>query len=155
MSDLEIKMMMDCMNVPIDEIIPQRRPFVMVDTLTEVSDNAATTELLIKEDNLFVDEGTFCEAGIVENMAQTCAAGMGYIGIHSMQDRVRIGFLSAIRNLQIMRSPKAGEKLCTHVSIIERFMGMVLVEVKSLVKNEVVAHGEMKIFITDTDENNS
>lgn len=140
--------------VPVEEIIPQRRPFVMIDKLVEVSDNSAITELHIKADNILVDRGYFVESGMVENMAQTCAAGMGYINTYSMKDQVRIGFLSAIRNLQIMRLPKIGEVLCTRVSIIEQFMGMVLVEARSFVGDEEVAQGEMKIFIVDSDEEN-
>ncbi|MCM1040971.1 MAG: pseudouridylate synthase [Bacteroides sp.] len=140
--------------VPIESIIPQRRPFIMVDKLLDVSENSADTELLIGRDNIFVENGCFVESGMIEHMAQTCAAGMGYVAIHSLQDRVRIGFLSAIRGLRINRCPKVGEVLHTHISIEEQFMGVVLVGAISSVGNEVVAEGKMKIFITETDENN-
>jgi predicted hotdog family 3-hydroxylacyl-ACP dehydratase len=129
-------------------IIPQRMPFVMVSKLLHADEQSACTELLITSDNIFVRNGMFIEAGIIENMAQTCAAGMGYINANTTQDEVRIGFLSAIRNLIIKRLPKVGETLHTCVSIVEHFVGMMLIKTEVKINDETIAEGEMKIFIT-------
>jgi predicted hotdog family 3-hydroxylacyl-ACP dehydratase len=120
----------------------------MVGKLLDADERSACTEFVITADNIFVCNGLFIEAGIIENMAQTCAAGMGYLNANTVQDEVRIGFLSAIRNLIIKRLPKVGEILHTSVFIVEHFVGMLLIKTEVKIKEETIAEGEMKIFIT-------
>ena len=145
---------MDYIDIDILSIIPQRPPFVMIGRLLNVSEQSACTELFITADNIFVKNGMFVEAGIIENMAQTCAAGMGFINTIIYKNSVKIGFLSAIRNLKITRLPNIGETLNTCVFILEQVMGMVLVKSEVKINNETIAEGEMKIFITDIENEN-
>jgi predicted hotdog family 3-hydroxylacyl-ACP dehydratase len=133
------------------EFLPQRPPFVMVDKLLSVDDKSACTEFVVSADNIFTENGTFSEAGMIENMAQTCAAGMGYVNVCMYENTVKIGFLSAVRNLQILRLPKVGETLNTCVYIVENVMDMILVRSEIKIKDEPIAEGEMKIFITNMD----
>ena len=133
------------------EFLPQRPPFVMVDKLLSVDDKSACTEFVVTADNIFAENGTFSEAGMIENMAQTCAAGMGYVNVCMYENTVKIGFLSAVRNLQILRLPKVGETLNTCVYIVENVMDMILVRSEIKIKDEPIAEGEMKIFITNMD----
>ncbi len=60
-------------------LIPQRPPFVMVDTLVTAGENNARTKLKIRSDNIFVKENQLTEPALIENIAQTAAARMGYI----------------------------------------------------------------------------
>ncbi len=46
----------------------------MVDKLTEFEGYYAATEMTVTEDNIFCLNGYFSEAGMMESMAQTCAA---------------------------------------------------------------------------------
>jgi len=142
---------MDITDIDILTLLPQRPPFVMVGKLLSVDDKSACTELLISDDNIFVENGTFAEAGIMENMAQTCAAGMGYINICVHNNAVKIGFLSAIKNFNLKRLPKVGETLNTYVSIVESVMEMILIKSEVKINEEMIAEGDMKIFITDID----
>jgi len=138
-------------DVDILTFIPQRPPFVMVGKLLSVDDKSACTKLLISDDNIFAQNGTFAEAGVIENMAQTCAAGMGYINVCTHNNTVKIGFLSAIKNFNLKRLPKAGETLTTCVSIMEQVMDMILIKSEVKINEELIAEGDMKIFITDID----
>ena len=65
------------MALPQEINIPQKPPMVMVDRLTGVVDNVTTTNFLIRDDNIFCEKGEFREPGLIENMAQTAAAGTG------------------------------------------------------------------------------
>ncbi len=50
----------------------------MVDTLLSSDGSTARTTFLIRPDNVLVENGVFSAAGLMENIAQTAAAGMGY-----------------------------------------------------------------------------
>ncbi|MEJ0104073.1 MAG: hypothetical protein WDO19_16580 [Bacteroidota bacterium] len=63
------------MNTPEENIlplIPQRPPFVMIDKLLFCGDTTSRSGLLIRDDNIFVENGEFREPGLVENIAQDC-----------------------------------------------------------------------------------
>jgi 3-hydroxymyristoyl/3-hydroxydecanoyl-(acyl carrier protein) dehydratase len=71
------------MNINLDDInihalLPQRPPFIMVDKLTNYDTVSAKTVFAIREDNLFCKDGVMEEAGLVENIAQTCATRTGF-----------------------------------------------------------------------------
>ena len=71
------------MNIePIDinvlHLLPQRPPFIMVDKLTYCDPKHAKTVFLVRADNIFCHDGVMEEAGLVENIAQTCAARTGF-----------------------------------------------------------------------------
>jgi len=121
----------------------------MIDKLLSVAEKSVCTELLITADNIFTKNGELLEAGVIENMAQTCAAGMGYVNVCTYQNSVKIGFLSAIRNFSIKRLPKVGETLHTCVSIVELVMEMILIKSEVKIDDETIAEGDMKIFVTD------
>ena len=70
---------MDWKETPITSLIPQRPPFVMVDRVISCDEVDAVAEFSIKEDNIFLDDEKLSPAGIIENMAQSCAARMGCI----------------------------------------------------------------------------
>ncbi|MDR2814115.1 MAG: pseudouridylate synthase, partial [Prevotellaceae bacterium] len=61
-------------DVSILELLPQRPPFVMVDTLLYCDREVTVTSLLVRDGNIFCDNGRLTEAGVIENIAQTCAA---------------------------------------------------------------------------------
>jgi predicted hotdog family 3-hydroxylacyl-ACP dehydratase len=136
-------------DVDVLTLLPQRPPFVMVDKLLSVNDTSARTEFTVRADSVFTHNNNFTEAGVIENIAQTCAAGMGYVHSRAHRCGVRIGFLSAVRNLGFKRLPKTGERLHTCVSFMECVMDMLLLKSVVTINDEVIAEGEMKIFITN------
>lgn len=137
----------------IEELIPQRPPFVMIDRLVSSDDVYSVTELTIREDNLFVEDGRFSASGLIENIAQTCAARIGYINLSHGQT-VKIGVIGSISNLNIVRTPKVGEKLTTTIKLLEEVFQMTLVEATTTCNNEEIVHANMKIALTDIDSKN-
>jgi len=101
--------------------IPQRTPFVMVDEILEVSETSTRSKFLIRPENIFIEKGYFKEPGLVENIAQTAAARAGYIA-HTENKPVRVGYIGAIKNLQVFFFPKTGDELITEIIIEHKFL---------------------------------
>jgi predicted hotdog family 3-hydroxylacyl-ACP dehydratase len=139
-------------DIDILTLLPQRPPFVMVDKLTNFSMDKVETSFTICENNLFCENGFFSETGIIENIAQTCAARMGYINAHIHHEHVKIGYIGSIRNLEIFSLPRIGSILHTSVEVIEEVFQMTLIKAVVKSNDEVLASGEMKISVTNIDK---
>ena len=100
------------------ELIPQRPPFVMVDSLIYCDLSITRTRLEVRADNIFNDGGRLSTAGICENIAQTCAARLGYLSLASGQ-AVKLGYIGAISNMQVYRTPVTGETLVTEIKVLQ------------------------------------
>lgn len=133
------------------EIIPQQPPFVMVDHLLTFDEQVTETSFIVTLDNLFCHEGSFSASGIIENMAQTCAARIGYYNKYILHRDVMIGYIGAVKALKVLRNPSIGEEIRTRIEVLSEALGMTLVraEVRGADK-ELCAECEMKIAIADT-----
>jgi predicted hotdog family 3-hydroxylacyl-ACP dehydratase len=131
------------------DILPQRPPFVMIDALLHCDGERTETALRVRQENIFCDGGRLSESGLIENIAQTCAARMGYINKYIHRHAVKIGFIGAIRNLEILRLPREGERLTTRIDTVEEIFRMTLVNATVRAGRETLAACEMKIAITD------
>ena len=132
-------------NIDIHELLPQREPFVMVGRLDHFDMERTSTVTPIIESNIFVEDGMFTASGVVENIAQTCAARIGYVNKYMLKKGIQLGFIGAIRNLKLYRFPKVGEEIETSIITIEEIFGMTLVYAIVKVNDEVIAESEMKI----------
>ena len=139
-------------DIAMKELIPQRPPFVMIDRLVSSDKVYSVTELEVKSDNVFVENGKLTAAGLVENIAQTCAARIGYINLSSGQT-VKIGVIGSISDMNIVRTPKVGEHLVTTIQLLEEVFQMTLVEAVVRSNEEELVRGRMKIALTDIDSN--
>ena len=126
--------------------IPQRQPIVMVDTLVAVSEKVTETAFTVKAGALFVEDGALQEAGLIENIAQTAAAGVGYqCAVNNVE--VPVGFIGAVKNLTIDYLPKVGEQIRTRVEVLEEIFDMSLIKGESFVGDKPVLVCEMKIVL--------
>lgn len=140
--------MMEIKDIDILTLIPQRRPFVMIDRLLTFDEIESSTDFVIKEDNIFCKDGLFLETGIMENIAQTCAARIGYININN-NESVKIGVIGSIKDLVITKLPKVGATLLTKVKVLSEVFAITLVEAEVYDNDELIAKCEMKISLTD------
>jgi len=94
----------------------------MVDTITDISNTHVVTEFEVKSTCIFVEEGKFAEVGLIENMAQTCSAIVGQFlfGIEDTSNYV-IGYISAIKRLELFALPKVQEVVRTEAELLSRF----------------------------------
>lgn len=139
---------MEIKDIDILTLIPQRRPFVMIDRLLTFDEIESSTDFVIKEDNIFCKDGLFLETGIMENIAQTCAARIGYININN-NESVKIGVIGSIKDLVITKLPKVGTTLLTKVKVLSEVFAITLVEAEVYDNEELIAKCEMKISLTD------
>ena len=140
---------MDLENIAIHELIPQREPFVMISALTHFDKVITRTRLQIKSDNIFVENNKLTEAGLMENIAQTCAARMGYINKFLKMETVKIGFIGAIKNLIIEELPCVDDTINTTIEVVSEVFDITLVNAKIEMNDKLIASCEMKIAITD------
>lgn len=137
--------------LPIDihTLLPQKEPFVMVDKLIHFSPTEITSEFQVKEDNLFIESARLMSEGLIEHIAQTCAARIGYINKYILGKDISIGFIGAIRKFCLQRLPQVGETIHTVVSIKEEIFGMTLAAAIVSIGEEIIAKTEMKIAVRE------
>lgn len=131
--------------IDIHELLPQQEPFLMVDRLLSFDMRRIVTSTTVSDANILTEGGFFTPAGLIENMAQTCAVRIGYVNKYILNKGIRIGYIGAIRNLCLHRLPATGETLETTVDILEEIFGLTLVRAVIRVGAEVIAEGYMKI----------
>lgn len=139
---------MEIDKIDIHELLPQREPFVMVGRMVYFDMGRCATRTRIAPGNLFVEKGRFTASGIIENIAQTCAARIGYINKYILKKGIQLGFIGAIRNMNLYRSPEAGEEIETEIVTIEEVLGMTLVSAKVTAGEETIAEAEIKIALS-------
>jgi len=132
---------------------------LMVDLILDINSSFVETTFLIKEDNIFVDNNIFVEAGLIENTAQTCSAIVGkkYFfeedGTENENVNV-IGFISALKNLKIHSLPKTGDTIITKANLVSKFTGddytLCTMSCESLLEDKLLLECEINLFIQKT-----
>lgn len=139
----------DLRQIDIHELLPQQEPFVMIDTIVRFDPVLTVTETRVKPENIFVDGGCFTASGLMENIAQTCAARIGYVNKYIMKKGIQLGFIGAVRNFEIVELPKVGDTITTHVEVKEEVFGMTLAEAYIECQGKTIVTTEMKIAIKE------
>lgn len=130
----------------ITSVIPQRPPFVMIDGLASCNETSSITTFQVKAENLLVHDGRLSEAGITENIAQTAAAGVGYNTLLN-NGPVVIGYIGAVKNLEIFAQPEVGDVIETNVTITNRVFDVTIISGSIKCDGILLAKCEMKIFL--------
>jgi 3-hydroxyacyl-[acyl-carrier-protein] dehydratase len=130
----------------VENLIPQKAPFVMVDKLLKFEENTIIAGLTIPADNIFVDNGKFTEPGIVEHMAQSVALYTGY-QYHLKNEPAPTGYIGSIKDVVITELPEAGDSLVTEVSVLQEFMGITLVNIITKKNDKQIAASQMKTVL--------
>lgn len=120
----------------------------MVQTLERSDNEGAATRFTVTEDNILVEAGLFKEPGLVENIAQTAAARIGY-SCQQEQKPVPVGFIGAVQQLKINRLPRVGEVLETRISIKNQVFNATIVDGLIAINGDVIASCEMRIFVAE------
>lgn len=130
----------------IDTLIPQKSPFIMVDSLMSVHENGAKSSFRVTGENVLVDKGHFTEAGLMENMAQTAAARAGHQAV-TENKAVEVGYIGAVKNLEIFDLPAIGDELITEIQIENHIFDVTVISGTVMCNDKMIATCEMKIFI--------
>lgn len=133
-------------NEAILDLIPQRPPIVMVDAFYGVDEMTSYSSLTVHADNVFFENGKLREPGLVEHVAQSAAARVGYVC--QLEKRpVPVGFIGQVKNFKIHALPSEGDKLCTTVKIESEFGDISIITATTYVEGNLMTECEMKIFL--------
>ncbi|MDQ1858002.1 MULTISPECIES: hypothetical protein [unclassified Chryseobacterium] len=130
----------------VESLIPQRFPFVMVHELSEYSENHLLSGFEIKEDNLFIQDGSFQASGLIEHQAQSVALHTGY-KYYLLGKDAPTGYIGAIKSFEAEILPKVGDHLKSEVTILNEVMGVTLVDIVTKLNGEVIAKSQMKTAV--------
>ena len=110
----------------IEKLLPQGPPFILVDELLGSDVSGAKTRFRVTADNPLVENGRFGVGGLIENMAQTAAAGAGYAA-RAGGGPLTGGAIVSVSNLEIARLPAVGEELLTAVTVTGRVADIIVI----------------------------
>ncbi|WP_261510176.1 hypothetical protein [Chryseobacterium paludis] len=130
----------------VESLIPQRFPFVMVNELSEYSENHLISGFVIKEENIFVQDGIFQASGLIEHQAQSVALHTGY-KYYLLGKEAPTGYIGAIKSFEAEALPKVGDLLKTEVTILNEVMGVTLVNSITRLNNVIIASSQMKTVV--------
>lgn len=135
-------------NINVEALIPQKKPFVMVDKLLHFTSTEVEAGLTITNTNIFVKDNIFTEPGLIEHMAQSVALHTGY-DYFLKEKPAPVGYIGSIKSINISELPKVSDRLKTKVTIVQEFMNITLVDISVTVNNKVIAYGQMKTVIAE------
>jgi predicted hotdog family 3-hydroxylacyl-ACP dehydratase len=125
--------------------IPQRPPMVMVDGLLTNDDLESKSILTLSKKNILCRDGLFTEAGLIENMAQTAALKAGFEA-QQKGEKVKIGFIGAVKNFKLRQLPKDNSMLTTTIKPTHNFGNISLVKAEVWCDERLLAEAELTIF---------
>ena len=139
-------------------MIPQRPPIVMVDSFFGIEENHSYSGQTVTADYIFCETGKLQEgseqpetgklqeAGIIEHIAQSAAARIGFL--YTRQgEKVPLGFIGSVDKLKIYNLPEAGMKLFTEITVVQEVFDITLISALVKAEEELIAEFKMKIFI--------
>ncbi|WP_312313484.1 hypothetical protein [Empedobacter brevis] len=133
----------------IKQLIPQREPIIMVDTIFEYEEGKVVGGLTVITDSIFVASQELNESGLLEHMAQTVALYTGY-QFYIRKETAPTGYIGSMKSIDIYRLPKVNDNLITTATILHEVMGVTLVSIETKINGEIIAKGEMKTVIAET-----
>jgi 3-hydroxymyristoyl/3-hydroxydecanoyl-(acyl carrier protein) dehydratase len=130
------------------DLIPQRMPFVFVDKLTYIDDKTSHGVFRIPAENIFVKSGFYSASGMVESLAQTAAAGTGYLCMKNHK-KVPVGYIGAVQKLEVMDWPPSNSEISMEITLITNILHVSLVSGIVKCNDKIMASCEMKIFVNN------
>lgn len=130
----------------IADIIPQKAPFVMIDNLVDATTETFGSNFTVRSENIFLRNNQLTEPALIENIAQTCAAGFASLQ-KDQQGEPRIGFIGGITKLQVHELPVINEQINTRVTVLYQLDQVFLVKGESFCSDKMLLECEMKIVV--------
>lgn len=130
----------------VEQLLPQKFPFVMVDSLFSFTGSSVETGFTISEANIFVDREIFREPGLIEHMAQSVALHTGY-RFYLRNEPAPTGYIGSITALKLSALPSLGDQVRTRVDILQEFGGITLVDVCTTLRGTEIARAQMKTVL--------
>ncbi|HLP22088.1 MAG TPA: hypothetical protein VK174_17360 [Chitinophagales bacterium] len=127
-------------------LIPQKPPFVLISTLHTVSESNSVTTFNFDNNHVLCQNGKLTAAGLMENIAQTAAAKMGY-ECDMLGKKIPVGFIGDVRDFVYTRLPLVGEEIETEIVINNQVFDVSMITGSVKQNGEEIASCKMKIFV--------
>ena len=128
----------------IQDYIPQRPPFVMIDNLLEASGDYFKTDFRILPDNIFVENGKLREFAMIENIAQSSSVGLANAKKYSAKEKPE-GYLGAVSKLKLYGLPVVNDRIHTAIMLIAQLDNMFLLKGETWVNDKKLMECEVKL----------
>lgn len=136
--------------INIHNFLPHREPMLMADYILELTQEKVVTSFDIKEDNIFVHHNKFVEAGLIENLAQTCSSILGQSFFENPEaDTKVIGFITSIKKIEIFALPKAGDTIISKAELISQFENICHIFCETFYNDELLIRADINLFIQE------
>lgn len=165
---------LDPLTIAVERLIPQRLPMVLIDSVTQCDQHTTRSRFTVPRDHIMVEaghltaegtvegahltaEGTVDGAvvgghltaeGMLENIAQTCAARIGFLNLLA-DSTVKLGFIGAVRDYRVMGLPAVGQTIDTVIEVKEEIFGITLVDATVTCDDRTLATTTMKIAVSE------
>jgi len=130
----------------VENLLPQKFPFVMVDRMFAYSETSLISGLNIKNDNIFVDQNIFLEAGLIEHMAQSVALHTSY-QFFLKNETAPTGYIGSLKDIEIKKLPEITDTIQSTITILQEFAGITMVNIVTTLNDEEIAKGQMKTVL--------
>lgn len=148
MTDHSTPQWQDPCSIDVGTLLPQGKAFRMVDTLLHCDGKSTISETVIRSDNPFCSKGnTFLEAGLLENIAQTCALRMGFMCRQENLAGPKVGVIAAVRRMEIHRPVNVNDTLHTEVMVESEAFGMLSCHGRVECNGVLVCEAELKLMV--------
>ncbi|ASV29818.1 ABC transporter permease [Maribacter cobaltidurans] len=111
--------------IDIKKFLPHRPPMLLVSNMPYIDNTSVITEFIITPQCIFLENDFFTEGGLIENAAQTCSAivGQSFYDDEDLEGNSNnlIGYISAIKKVEIFALPKVNETLVTKAKLLSRY----------------------------------
>ncbi|TXD70600.1 ABC transporter permease [Aequorivita lipolytica] len=146
---------MDISSLDISNFLPHREPMLMVTSVLEIDEDSVATQFYISENCVFLKERKLSETGLIENAAQAASAvvGQSFFEKDDLEGKGNklVGYISAIKKVEIFQQPKAGETIITKAKLLSRFdtggMTMCSLETETFLAEILIVSSTMNFLI--------
>ena len=136
--------------VPIEQLLPQRPPMLLLDRLLSCTATEGVAEALVTPGNLFrLPDDRIHAAALFELMAQAYAAVQGFQNTLAGKP-VSIGYLAGITRAAVLDVARVGDRLLVTVRQTALVPPFVRAEARIERNGETLAEGELTLFIPPT-----
>ncbi len=144
--------------IDLKSFLPHRTPILMVDEALSIDDNTVEAIFEIKDDNIFLDNCFMSEIGLIEHAAQTCSAitAKSYFvdeRNNSIEGVKVVGFISALKNIQIFTLPALGKTITTKASLSSDYITddyrYCTMSFRTFDLGELISEGEINLLLRE------
>lgn len=136
--------------VNIHNFLPHREPMLMVDYILTLTQENVETSFVITPDNIFVHDSYFVEAGLIENIAQTCSSIFGQNFFSDKKSETKlIGFITNIKKIEVFALPKVGDTIISKATFVSQYENSCNVLCESFCNDVLLITADINLFIQE------